>query len=263
MYIKQIGLNYIHNEFFKGENPNGCNCYTLIILKTPAIFKIKNVSYTAKKNSIIIYESLASQFYYAAGEALILDRIQFGFENDFNFLKSLKIRTNTVMSFKRSESIDEILKLLLNEFNSSTPRKNEFIDCMLKALLLKISESVNTDSPQCTSGPYYNKLLEMRKKIYSNPSEKWTVELLSREVNLSRSYFQLLYRETFGITCISDVIECKINLAKASLVNTSNTISRIAEACGYDNDVHFMRQFKKIVGITPSEYRRLATVDRL
>jgi len=39
------------------------------------------------------------------------------------------------------------------------------------------------------------------------------------------------------------------------LAETNNTIREIAFACGYGNEYHFIRQFKKITGKTPTEYR--------
>ena len=99
-------------------------------------------------------------------------------------------------------------------------------------------------------------LVRLREKIYANPQEKWSVEMLCSELNMSRSYFQLIYRETFGMTCIADVINCKMNRARDLLTSTSYTISHIAQLCGYDNEEHFMRQFKKNNGVTPTVFRR-------
>ena len=45
-------------------------------------------------------------------------------------------------------------------------------------------------------------------------------------------------------------------MAKRLLVETNNSVSLIAEKCGYENDSYFMRQFKSHIGITPSEYRK-------
>lgn len=33
------------------------------------------------------------------------------------------------------------------------------------------------------------------------------------------------------------------------------SIRSLADFCGYENELHFMRQFKKFVGMTPSQYR--------
>jgi AraC family transcriptional regulator of arabinose operon len=91
--------------------------------------------------------------------------------------------------------------------------------------------------------------------IYRHPEEKWTIERLSNQVNLSPSHFQRLYKKTFQTSCIADVITCKLQFAKTSLTATSDTIRDIAIQCGYENEEHFMRQFKQAVGMTPTEYR--------
>jgi AraC family transcriptional regulator of arabinose operon len=52
------------------------------------------------------------------------------------------------------------------------------------------------------------------------------------------------------------VIACKIPYAKTSLAATGGTVREIATLCGYENEEHFMRQFKREVGLTPTEYRK-------
>ena len=55
---------------------------------------------------------------------------------------------------------------------------------------------------------------------------------------------------------MTDVINGKIEKAKEILSETGCTVSQVAAMCGYDNEEHFMRQFKKIVGVTPTGYRK-------
>ena len=85
---------------------------------------------------------------------------------------------------------------------------------------------------------------------------KWNVNTMAACANMSRSYFQHLYHDTFGVSCITDVINGKIEKAKKLLGETDSTVSRIASMCGYENEEHFMRQFKKTVGVTPSAFRK-------
>ena len=111
-------------------------------------------------------------------------------------------------------------------------------------------------SGQQTAEPHYSSLIDLRAKIYRNPQLKWNVDTMAADVNMSRSYLQHIYREVFGVSCISDVINGKIEKAKEILSETSCTVSQVASMCGYDNEEHFMRQFKKIVGMTPTRYRK-------
>ena len=55
---------------------------------------------------------------------------------------------------------------------------------------------------------------------------------------------------------MADVITARVDHGKYLLSGTDYPVGVIAEMCGYKNDVHFMRQFKSAVGLTPTEYRR-------
>ena len=53
-----------------------------------------------------------------------------------------------------------------------------------------------------------------------------------------------------------DIIQSRIKRAKYLLRNENNTIKEISDICGYNNEEHFLRQFKKTTGVTPSDYRK-------
>ena len=106
------------------------------------------------------------------------------------------------------------------------------------------------------SSPYYAEFSKLREKIYATPSYNWSIDAMCKEMILSREYFQKLNTRCFGISFTQDVINSRIAHAKKLLAQTDQSIAVIAEKSGYDNYVHFMHQFKKIVGITPTDYRR-------
>ena len=64
------------------------------------------------------------------------------------------------------------------------------------------------------------------------------------------------YKQFFGLSCQQDMINARLKFAKYYLQNSDMNIGSLAGFCGYENELHFMRQFKKFTGLTPSEYRR-------
>jgi AraC family transcriptional regulator of arabinose operon len=81
---------------------------------------------------------------------------------------------------------------------------------------------------------------------------------MAERLALSPSYFQTLYRAEFGVSCYEDVLRAKTRLAQYYLANTTMTVREISGLCGFENDVHFMRQFRKRTGLTALEYRRIS-----
>ncbi|WP_172455619.1 helix-turn-helix domain-containing protein [Paenibacillus sp. BIHB 4019] len=81
-----------------------------------------------------------------------------------------------------------------------------------------------------------------------------TVNQCASHVYLSGSYFASLFKKVTGKRFSQYVTELKINKAKQMLVG-GNTIQDIASALGYEERRNFSDMFKKMTGMTPSEYR--------
>jgi len=102
---------------------------------------------------------------------------------------------------------------------------------------------------------HYDDLAALRSEIYQFPERDWSIAACCRKLSISPSYFHRIYRSTFGVSCTQDILKSKLDHAKKLLLSTTDTLQIIAQKCGYDYS-HFMRTFKKEVGMTPTEYRR-------
>ena len=101
----------------------------------------------------------------------------------------------------------------------------------------------------------YEKLYDLRKELEHAPEQKWTIDTMCSRLHISRSTLQKNYKAFFGKSIIDELISFRIAKAKRLLEDTSDTLSKIAELCGYSSDTYLIKQFKKMEGITPNEYR--------
>jgi AraC family transcriptional regulator of arabinose operon len=253
MKINRIGLNYTHSESFAIDRPNGSGDYLLLHVKTSAIITLGGKAVVAEKNSFVILNKGTPQIYTANHGSYTNDFIHFDADGERE-LRNLPL--DTLLILPSVKQVSKILKDIYLEFISNNESREESMDLMLKLLFVKMKELVAYQPQNTILYGYYDALLGLRSMIYRHPEEKWTVARLSHQVNLSPSHFQRLYKNTFGMTCIADVIACKMEYAKASLSGTGGTIREISTLCGYENEEHFMRQFKREVGMTPSQYRK-------
>lgn len=72
----------------------------------------------------------------------------------------------------------------------------------------------------------------------------------------SDSYFCRMFKRDFSMTFRKFLIKLRIQKAKELLQSTNKSVSEIYELCGYNNNRTFFLDFKKIVGMTPSQYRK-------
>jgi AraC family L-rhamnose operon regulatory protein RhaS len=92
--------------------------------------------------------------------------------------------------------------------------------------------------------------------LHSNYDKQITINELSRLFNINRTTLNNKFKEAFSITIISYLIHLRTRLASMMLRDTMIPISEIAERVGFNDTAHFNRTFKKIVCVTPSDYRQ-------
>jgi AraC family transcriptional regulator len=83
---------------------------------------------------------------------------------------------------------------------------------------------------------------------------------LAGVVQLSRSHFSRVFRETFGETPLAYIMQRRICRAQELMLASRLPLSQVALECGMSDHAHFCRTFRKIVGVTPNAWRREFTV---
>ena len=102
----------------------------------------------------------------------------------------------------------------------------------------------------------YTSIFNIRALIYNQPQNRYKNFNLASGIGMSESYFIHTYRKVFGVSPIEDSIIARIERGKYLLKNSNSKTKDIAESLGYKSEVQFMRQFKKITGLTTLQYRQ-------
>lgn len=90
---------------------------------------------------------------------------------------------------------------------------------------------------------------------YSGPL---TLTEIASQFNLHPNYFSFLFKNLSGISVRDHILGVRIEQAKKLLADSDRKILDIAWEVGYQDAAHFNRAFKKITGMTPSQYRSLS-----
>ncbi len=98
-----------------------------------------------------------------------------------------------------------------------------------------------------------HRAIEQMKLFYF---QKHRVAGLATLCGMSESHFTRLFRAAFGTTPIDWLRRERISQAKRRLAETRDAIKEIAAQVGYGDHYFFSKDFKQLVGVPPSEYRR-------
>jgi two-component system response regulator YesN len=96
---------------------------------------------------------------------------------------------------------------------------------------------------------------EIRRHIEDNYAQDISLSDMANRYKISPGYLSLLFTERTGKNFIEYLTERRIKKAQELLKHTDMKIYEIACAVGYNDSYYFSSCFKKLVGMTPSEYR--------
>lgn len=92
--------------------------------------------------------------------------------------------------------------------------------------------------------------------IQENLTEDITVETLARRASFSPYHFIRVFKNNTGYTPHEYIISSRINLAKRMLRLTNQSISYIADCCGFSSSSSFSMCFRRVAGTSPLLYRK-------
>ena len=258
MNLVSIGHNYCHNRSFQIDRPNGIDEYLLLIIRSKAVFRFGDQDVKVNPNSLILFNKGTPQHFRAVDDLYVNDWITFTLspEKERLFINE-NIPFDVIFESNEVDACSEIIKLIQKEWCSVNTSKDDVLGLYFKILYIKLKGIFNQSDK---IKPYYNQLLMVRTRIYNDPSAEYRIKDLAGDLNLSNSYFQHLYKNYFGISTISDVINSRIEFSKQLLSSTNYTIKEVSEILGYENDTQFMRQFKLKTGMTATEYKKTFSV---
>lgn len=246
--IHFIGYSAVHPSDFQFEMVTAPGQYTLLLTATAVQFLLDGKWQEYPAGTSILY---------APGQPICYRACQDTYQNDWiRFTSDDPLVTQFPLigvPFPVSDTdyCHHLFKLLTWETSLTTGNSDLIISNLLQVLFLRLRQ----DTALRQAVPHAAALLQLRKKIHNRPHLPWTIQTMAQELHLSTGYTQILYKQFFGISCMDDVIDSRIRMAKEQLAYTEKPVAEIAEHCGYRNVEHFCRQFRQQTGLTPRAFR--------
>jgi len=152
------------------------------------------------------------------------------------------------------EKIIILMKQLQDAERSNSPKLT--LNYMATSVMCKVFDDIKerniTDTARLTRKQLYNDILDYVKHNLHSPI---TVQKIATKFGYNEKYLSQMFKAMSGETLKQYIINRKIEEANFLLSDTNLTIAEIAGILGYSDNHNFMRGYKKVTGMSPTEYR--------
>ena len=151
----------------------------------------------------------------------------------YNTLKNKEHEVKEILDMFSFQSLDEYMKVLA-----------EWIQ--------RFDELVSNEVDEHKTSQKMQKAIEYIKENYNTDLN---MAVVSNYISMNYSLFSFTFKQYTGTNFVNYLKDIRVGEAKKLLTETDMKVNEISQAVGYDHEKHFMKTFKSLTGLTPSQYR--------
>lgn len=162
--------------------------------------------------------------------------------------------TNTLLG-------DRIAQLILSAENELTEQRDSYWPCRSRSFFIELLLLVNSIyDEESEQNQIYNEQMtddirEVINWLHIHFLDRVIIDDVTQQFHTNKTTLNKKFKAATGLTVTEYIINLRMQIACSFLRKTFLTIKEIIGRCGYKDDAHFLRAFRKFTGCTPTEYR--------
>ena len=165
-------------------------------------------------------------------------------------------------AFAQDGRVLKLLRVLQMEYSKKEFGWKEIFRSRLKEILILMMRSTILQHTDFDHNKITNEdemISDLVRYLHKNGKERAVLTNYCQTHHYSLSYISRRFRQETGMTVLQYLHKIRIDQSCALLVGNRLSIAEIAQAVGYEDAKYFSEIFKRMLGMTPGAYRRMAT----
>ncbi|UCZ52804.1 AraC family transcriptional regulator [Bacillus shivajii] len=185
------------------------------------------------------------------------DLLSLFFDRPADFSHQLKVNGNL------HNKIMFLFDQMFEETENGDNRSNYTISLIMQWLLVELNRAYKNEQQinlikSHQRLPMKKVVRNMLEFIDEHYKEDIHLEEVAKSLNVNPSYLSREFKKALGFSLIEFITSKRIRTAREMLRNTSLSVTEIASEIGYNNVTHFHWTFKKLIGISPGQFRKVS-----
>lgn len=181
---------------------------------------------------------------------------------DMDYIQKYICEENRLVIVRANSSIEHIFSEL---YHVKEQRKSGYIRIKMLELLFFLSDF--EAEKEAIQPEYYNQkqvklIKEVAAFITKDLTVHYTIEELAQRFHISATTLKKYFHGIYGTTIYAWLRIYRMQTAQKWLIETDESIENVAHLVGYENPNKFSSAFKKVYGMTPTEFRKGVRLDR-
>lgn len=253
------GMNYRVQKAISKEENIQTELLIIFLLEGEMTLRYQDEKYQMKAEDIILINPGISYEVESARDAL------YGVASYSMRLTTTVLESRNMIFYCNSvvdeghsyQDLRDIFFQMTAEYTSKAHQTNCYLDSLMLKLLDCLVENyqLNQKSIEAYENENDARMREIMQYVLANLDQEISLNELADRMFVSTSTLSRIFKKNTGVYFADYVMQLRVKTALGLLKYSEQNMTQIAMTSGFSNSASFNRAFRKVMGVTPTEYR--------
>lgn len=249
------GIGIETHDKFKIDRQSFRNNVLMYVLKGVFYVEQKGIRRLVAGDLVVMRLSEPHKYYTSSSDVATILWMHFGCASNPELMNYIESEVG-LPYVTRDESIRKNIETCLEASKENSIHREYIYSTMTYKSLLSLCDQINNRSDRVDLSAKSEFIMKINAYIESHMDDKPVLGDIANACGISKYHFTKLFKLYLGQSPIHYYYKIKIERSKGRLSYTGESIGSIAVNMGFDNQSHFSKVFKRIVGMSPNAYRK-------